>query len=280
MADQGKRRKRKRESEAEALVLDDPRQGDLFGGIPTEILTETAAPDSVASGSVAPSLGLPPAESTSAAQGLLSAAVATPKKRRSASENERKHLTALEVDRLLAATKDNPRTGLRDRCLILLMFRHGLRVTEACAMRMDQVDLESRILHVQRLKGGLSTTQPLRTEEIRLLKGWLAERERWLRKWRKSGTPAAAIDRQALFLSTRGAALSRKTFWALLRRYGELAGLSLPPHPHMLRHGCGYALADQGADTRLIQDYLGHRNIQHTVRYTATNPMRFEKLWR
>ncbi|WP_312283895.1 tyrosine-type recombinase/integrase, partial [Candidatus Igneacidithiobacillus taiwanensis] len=93
---------------------------------------------------------------------MLSAAVATPKKRRAALESERKHLTALEVDRLLAATKDNPRTGLRDRCLILLMFRHGLRVTEACAMRMDQVDLESRILHVQRLKGGLSTTQPLR----------------------------------------------------------------------------------------------------------------------
>lgn len=81
-------------------------------------------------------------------------------------------------------------------------------------------------------------------------------------------------------MSTRGAALSRKTFWALLRRYGEAAGLSLPPHPHMLRHACGFALADQGADTRLIQDYLGHRNIQHTVRYTATNAQRFEKLWR
>ncbi|WP_163096871.1 tyrosine-type recombinase/integrase (plasmid) [Acidithiobacillus ferrianus] len=207
-------------------------------------------------------------------------AVATPKKRQRASEGERKHLTLLEVDRLLAATKDNPRTGLRDRCLILLMFRHGLRVTEACAMRMDQVDLESKILQVQRLKGGLSTTQPLRTEEIRLLKGWMAERERRLRQWRKQGGAGAALDRQALFLSTRGVALSRKTFWALLRRYGELAGLALPPHPHMLRHACGFALADQGADTRLIQDYLGHRNIQHTVRYTATNPVRFEKLWR
>ncbi|OCX68682.1 recombinase [Acidithiobacillus thiooxidans] len=212
---------------------------------------------------------------------MLSAAEATPKKRRTASEGERKHLTLLEVDRLLAATKENPRTGLRDRCLILLMFRHGLRVTEACAMRMDQVDLESKILQVQRLKGGLSTTQPLRTEEIRLLKGWMAERERWLRQWRKKeGGTGAALDRHALFLSTRGTALSRKTFWALLRRYGELAGLALPPHPHMLRHACGFALADQGADTRLIQDYLGHRNIQHTVRYTATNPVRFEKLWR
>ncbi len=202
-------------------------------------------------------------------------------KRRRAAPEERKHLTPLEVDRLLQATKDNPRTGVRDRCLIFLMFRHGLRVSEACSMQLDQVDLDSRVLHVQRLKGGLSTTQPLRAEELRLLRSWLQLRSRWLRRWKSSeraGMPA--LDRQALFLSTRGAAISRKTFWALLRRYGEEAGLPLPPHPHMLRHACGFALADQGADTRLIQDYLGHRNIQHTVRYTATNAQRFEKLWR
>ncbi len=286
MADGKTGRKRKMVIEAEAPIADVPGQGELFGGIPAEMVTVTdAAPDPVASGSAvsspdSPPAGLSPTGSPSAGQDLLPVAVATPKKRQRAPEGERKHLTLLEVDRLLVATKENPRTGLRDRCLILLMFRHGLRVTEACAMRVDQVHLESKILQVQRLKGGLSTTQPLRTEEIRLLKGWMAERERWLRQWRKKGGAGAALDRQALFLSARGTALSRKTFWALLRRYGELAGLSLPPHPHMLRHACGFALADQGADTRLIQDYLGHRNIQHTVRYTATNPVRFEKLWR
>jgi len=278
MADRKTGRKRQGVVEAEAPIPVVPGQRELFEDLPAEAVTVTAAvPDPVESVAA----DLLPAGSPSAGQGLLSVAVAAPKKRQRAPEGERKHLTLLEVDRLLAATKDNPRTGLRDRCLILLMFRHGLRVTEACAMRMDQVDLESRILQVQRLKGGLSTTQPLRTEEIRLLKGWMVERERWLRQWRrKEGGTGAALDRQALFLSTRGTALSRKTFWALLRRYGDLAGLSLPPHPHMLRHACGFALADQGADTRLIQDYLGHRNIQHTVRYTATNVRRFEKLWR
>jgi type 1 fimbriae regulatory protein FimB len=280
MADRKTGRKRQGLVEAEAPIPVVPGQRELFEDLPAEAVTVTAAvPDPVESVAAVPPPDLLPAGSPSAGQDLLSVAVATPKKRQRAPEGERKHLTLLEVDRLLAATKDNPRTGLRDRCLILLMFRHGLRVTEACAMRMDQVDLESRILQVQRLKGGLSTTQPLRTEEIRLLKGWMVERERWLRQWsqgRSGGTP----DRQALFLSTRGTALSRKTFWALLRRYGDLAGLSLPPHPHMLRHACGYALADQGADTRLIQDYLGHRNIQHTVRYTATNVRRFERLWR
>ena len=82
------------------------------------------------------------------------------------------------------------------------------------------------------------------------------------------------------FLSERRLPLSRKTAWTAIRSYGQKVGLPLSTHPHMLRHACGFALADQGVDTRLIQDYLGHRNIQHTVRYTAANPARFEKLWR
>jgi type 1 fimbriae regulatory protein FimB len=181
--------------------------------------------------------------------------------------SDRQHLTAGEVEKLLNATK-GARHEARDRCLVLLMFRHGLRVSEACGLRLSQVDLDSRVLHVARLKQGLSTTHPLRGEEVRALNSWLKERARM----------APATD--ALFVSARRGPLSRKTAWLTIRTYGERAGLALPAHPHMLRHACGFALADQGADTRLIQDYLGHRNIQHTVRYTATNPARFEKLWR
>lgn len=181
--------------------------------------------------------------------------------------NERKHLTGHEVEKLLAATK-GARNEARDRCLLLLMFRHGLRVSEACGLVLSQVDTESRVLHVIRLKGGLSTTQPLRGEELRAIKAWLAARAKM------------KPDTDAFFVSARRTALSRKTAWLAIRDYGEAAGLPLPAHPHMLRHACGFALADQGADTRLIQDYLGHRNIQHTVRYTAANPARFEKLWR
>jgi type 1 fimbriae regulatory protein FimB len=182
---------------------------------------------------------------------------------------ERKHLTSLEVSKLIEAASTTRNTA-RDRCLVLLMFRHGLRVSEACAMQISQVDGESRILHVQRLKQGLSTTQPLRTDELRAIKAWLTRR----------GKFKAADTEKHFFLSERGQALSRKTVWAMLRGLAERAGLPIAAHPHMLRHACGYALADQGADTRLIQDYLGHRNIQHTVRYTATNPERFGKLWR
>ncbi len=181
--------------------------------------------------------------------------------------SERKHLVSAEVERLIAAVKGS-RNAVRDRCLMLLMFRHGLRVSEACGLRLAQVDIESRILHVERLKKGLSTTHPLRSDEIRVIKAWLIERGR------------LKPEGDAFFVSERRSLLSRKTAWAAIRAYGEKAGLSLLAHPHMLRHACGFALADQGADTRLIQDYLGHRNIQHTVMYTATNPARFERLWR
>ncbi len=150
---------------------------------------------------------------------------------------ERNYLVTAELERLLAATKGS-RNAARDRCLLLLTFRHGLRVSEACGLKRSQVDVANRVVHVSRLKGGLSTTQPLRPEEIRAIRAWLA-----------------------------------------IRRCGERAGLPLPAYPHMLRHACGYALADQGADTRPIQDYLGHRNIQHAARYTAANPARFERLW-
>lgn len=181
--------------------------------------------------------------------------------------NDRKHLVSAEVEKLLAATKGS-RNEARDRCLLLLMFRHGLRVSEACGLQLSQVDTESRVLHVSRLKKGLSTTHPLRLDEIRAIKAWLTARAK------------LKPETDAFFVSERRGPLSRKTAWLAIRRYGELAGLPLPAHPHMLRHACGFALADQGADTRLIQDYLGHRNIQHTVRYTAANPARFEKLWR
>src|SRR5712692_7086244 len=181
--------------------------------------------------------------------------------------SDRKHLTAGEVEKLLTATKGT-RNEARNRCLLLLMFRHGLRVSEACGLRLSQVNTESRVLHVARLKAGLSTTHPLRGDELKAIKAWLAIRAKM------------EPDTDAFFISERRSPLSRKTAWLAIRDYGRRADLPVEAHPHMLRHACGFALADQGADTRLIQDYLGHRNIQHTVMYTATNPARFERLWR
>ena len=153
--------------------------------------------------------------------------------------SERKHLVAAEVGKLIAAVKGS-RNEARDRCLLLLMFRHGLRVSEACGLRMSQVDIESRVLHVIRLKKGLSTTHPLRTDEVRVIKAWLGDR--------KKKNP----ETDAFFVSERRTPLNRRTAWAAIRGYGEKAELALPAHPHMLRHACGFALADQGADTALL----------------------------
>lgn len=148
------------------------------------------------------------------------------------------------------------------------MFRHGLRVSEASGLVLEQEDVEGRILHVARLKGGLSTTLPFRGDVIRAIKAWLVERSRMKAPGR------------SFFLSEQRKPLHCLTVNLLLRKYGERDNLPVAVHPHMQRQACGFALADQGADIRLIQDYLGQRNIQHEVGYTATNMAGFEKLWR
>jgi type 1 fimbriae regulatory protein FimB len=146
--------------------------------------------------------------------------------------SDRKHLVSAEVEKLITATKGT-RPETRDKCLVLLMFRHGLRVSEACGLLLSQVDTESRVLHVARLKDGLSTTHPLRGDEIRAIKAWLADRA------------SMKPDTDAFFISERRSPLSRKTAWLMIRDYDRLAGLPVEAHPHMLRHACGFALADQ-----------------------------------
>ena len=184
-------------------------------------------------------------------------------------KTDRLHLTGLEVQKLIDATTGT-RHEARDRCLLLLMFKHGFRVSELCALPLDHVDIDGHVLHVKRLKRGLSTTHPLRADEIRAVKAWL--------KVRAKMKPPASV--KTLFISERRKPLYRGTVNLLLDTCSAAASLPFTAHPHMLRHACGFALADQGADTRLIQDYLGHRKIEHTVKYTASNPARFERLWR
>jgi type 1 fimbriae regulatory protein FimB len=185
-------------------------------------------------------------------------------------KTDRKHLTDREVMALIEAATETSRNQERDRCILLLAYRHGFRVSELCAVPLDHVDIEGRILHVKRLKRGLSTTHPLRADELRAIKAWL--------KVRAEMKPPASV--KAFFISEQRKRLHRSTVNYLLKTASAAASLPFTAHPHMLRHACGFALADQGADTRLIQDYLGHRKIEHTVKYTATNPARFERLWR
>lgn len=159
-------------------------------------------------------------------------------------------------------------TPERDRCLLYMSFIHGFRVSEVCALRLTDVSLQDRCLHIKRMKNGFSTIHPIQNDEARILKAWLKVR---------SSLPGA--ESQWLFVSRQGGGLTRQRVWQVIKHLGEQAGIEVHSHPHMLRHACGFALADRGVDTRLIQDYLGHRNIRHTVIYTASNVERFRNVW-
>lgn len=174
----------------------------------------------------------------------------------------REHLTESEVGELRRAAKERGRYGDRDATMILLAYRHGLRVSELVSLRWDQVDLKEGLLHVNRLKRGVASVHPLRGPEIRAL-----------RKLEREGRGVY------VFMTERGAPMTAAGFRKMLARAGEVSAVSFPVHPHMLRHGCGFKLANDGHDTRAIQHYLGHRNIQHTVRYTEMSAGRFQGFW-
>ena len=175
----------------------------------------------------------------------------------------REYLTEREVERLMKAAGNN-RHGHRDATMILLAFRHGLRASELCSLRWDQVDLAHGRLHVSRLKGGMASTHPLTGTELRALLRLQREQE-----------PGRYV-----FMSERGAPMSAVGFRRMMGRLGTAAKMPFPVHPHMLRHACGFKLANDGQDTRALQHYLGHKNIQHTVRYTELSPERFKNFWK
>lgn len=146
-----------------------------------------------------------------------------------------------------------------------MMFRHAFRIGEIIALRWDQVDLKKGLLHVNRLKNGLPSTHPLRGIELRAL--------RQLKREYDNESPY-------VFMSERGAPLATRTLHTIIARAGEYAGFDFTIHPHMLRHSTGFYLANHGHDTRAIQGYLGHSNINHTVKYTELAPNRFKDFWK
>ncbi len=184
----------------------------------------------------------------------------TPNKAR----RSREHLTASEVQALMDAARKTGRHGHRDATLILIAYRHGLRVSELVSLRWDQIDLPQGLLHVARVKNGRPSTHPLRGPEIRALR-------RLQRDY-----PASPY----VFTTERKGPLTTSAVRKIIARAGKPAGIGFPVHPHMLRHACGFKLANDGHDTRAIQHYLGHRNIQHTVRYTELAPDRFNGFWK
>jgi integrase len=185
-----------------------------------------------------------------------------PIRRPNAQIRPREHLTEIEIEKLMKAAKGN-RWGQRDSTMILIAFRHGLRASELCELQWSDVEFETGNLHLRRAKGGVTGTHPLRGDELRAL--------RVLKREAKS---------PFMFVTERGTPFTVSGFAKLIERAGIEAKLPFKAHPHMLRHACGYALANRGTDTRTLQAYLGHRSIQSTVRYAELAPGRFKNIWR
>ena len=188
----------------------------------------------------------------------------TPKRAPNADLRTREYLTEAEVKWVMKVAARN-RWGHRDATMILVGYRHGLRVSELVDLRWDQVEFATGTLHVRRVKQGTPSTHPILGDELRALRRLQREQE-----------PKSSF----VFTSERGAPFSTGGFARMVARLGNAAKLGFKAHPHMLRHACGYALANKGHDTRALQAYLGHRNIQHTVRYTELAPDRFKHFWK
>ncbi|MGH8562731.1 MAG: tyrosine-type recombinase/integrase [Gammaproteobacteria bacterium] len=173
-------------------------------------------------------------------------------------------LTEPQIEELRRAVKKTSRHPVRDSTLILVGYRHGMRVSELADLRWENVHLERAEIWVERLKGSKSTMQPIEGDELRSL-----------RKLRRENTTSPWV-----FLSEQGGPISVDAVQYMLRRAGEAAGLPMRVHPHMLRHGCGYYLTNSGANTRLVQEVLGHRDIRNTEIYTEADASRMRGLWR
>ena len=187
-----------------------------------------------------------------------------PRRLANAALRPREYLTNDEVERLMRVAARGKECGHRDSTMILLAYRHGLRVGELVTLRWDQLDFKRGTFHVRRLKGGRASVHYIRGTELRAL-----------RRLQREQIPSSPY----VFTTKRKTPITAAAFRKQLSRIAAEAGFPFSVHPHMLRHACGFKLANEGADTRALQDWLGHQNIQHTVRYSELSPTRFKSFW-
>lgn len=177
----------------------------------------------------------------------------------------RSYLTRSEVEQVIEAAGKIGRHRQRDATLILIGYRHGLRVSELVGLRWNAVNLREAKLFVTRAKNGSPSVHELRGVELRAL-----------RRLQRENTKGLAY----VFETERGGPLTVNACYRIIVRAGERARVPIRVHPHVLRHACGHALADAGHDLRGIAGYLGHKSIQNTMRYTELSANRFGDFWR
>ena len=187
-----------------------------------------------------------------------------PTRGNNADHRQREYLFFSEIETLLIAAKGNKRCGVRNHCLILLGYKHGLRASEFGLLRWDSIDWEKGTIAITRVKGSDSGTHHLSGKETREL-----------RKLRREDGKQSPF----IFLGEGGAPLAAPAVSAIVKRMGTVKGgflLGFPIHAHMLRHTCGYLLAECGTDIRITQAWLGHREISNTVKYTKLSSSAFK----
>ena len=167
------------------------------------------------------------------------------------------------MERLIEASRDN-RHGTRDALVVLVTYRHGLRGSEVADLKWEQVDFDRGEIPCQSGQGRDTRYAPLTGRELRELRR------------HKRESPSSPF----VFVSERGHRYRAEGFPRTVKRAGVVAKLGIKAHAHMLRHACGFKLANDGIDTRALQAYFGHSNIQNTARYTALASGRFKNFWR
>lgn len=174
-------------------------------------------------------------------------------------------LSVEEVSKILEAPTPETPQGLRDRAMLELMYGSGLRASELCALEIQAINFKDAILRV-RGKGSKDRVVPVGRNAIRAIKNYLTE----------NGRPQLAKPKtgSALFISSWGRAISRKTLWVILQEQVRRAGIEKKIHPHQLRHAFATHLLANGADLRVIQEMLGHSDIGTTQIYTAVERSR------
>jgi integrase/recombinase XerD len=181
-----------------------------------------------------------------------------------------KALSESEITALLDAVAGTDAVARRDRALLEVLYGTGARISEACGLRLGDIDLDGSLVRLFG-KGAKERVVPLGRLAARALAEWLAPEgrgeltpERWARRG----------DAEAVFLNQRGGRLSRQGAWAIVRRHGDAAGLGERLTPHVLRHSCATHMLDHGADIRAVQELLGHASISTTQVYTLVSTER------
>lgn len=183
-----------------------------------------------------------------------------PTKPKKSEYGARQYLTPDEIKQLIESAKTVGRHGHRDSTLILICYRHALRVGELIALRWEQISLEEQRIRIERMKKGNPSTHRLESDEVTALTSLREENP----------------QSETVFVSERQGPLTRRAIHSIIARAAKVAKISFPVHPYMLRHAKGFQLGSKGVDTKAIQAYFGHRNIQHTAGYTPDQADQFD----